>query len=68
MTMVFSFSSTTRFAGILYTGRRSTDPAGLLQPSALLKEGLAHYVGLDDLGRNRWGTTPGWRRTRPIRG
>jgi hypothetical protein len=55
MTMVFNFSSTTRFAGILYTGRRSTDLAGRLQPSALLKEGVAHYVRLDDLGRNRWG-------------
>jgi hypothetical protein len=55
MTMVFSFSSTTRFGGILYTGRRSTDPLGTLQPSALLKEGVAHYVLLDSGGRNRWG-------------
>jgi hypothetical protein len=59
MTMVFSFSGTTRFAGILYTGRRSTDPAGTLQPSALLKEGVAHYVGLDSGGRNRWGDYAG---------
>ena len=48
-------SGRTTFASILYTGRRSTDPLGALQPSALLKAGTASYVALDDGGRNRWG-------------
>ncbi|HKA54686.1 MAG TPA: hypothetical protein VKJ47_13590, partial [Candidatus Binatia bacterium] len=55
MTMVFSRSGPSRFGSILYTGRRSTDPLGTLQPSALLKAGVAHYSALDDGGRNRWG-------------
>ena len=29
--------------------------AGTLQASALLKGGVANYVGLDSGGRNRWG-------------
>ena len=55
MIMVFSRSGSSSFGSILYTGRRSTDPLGALQPSALLKAGTAHYVGLDSGGRNRWG-------------
>ena len=53
--MVFSRSSTTEFGSIGYTGRRATDPLGTLQPSALLKAGVATYQGLDSHGRNRWG-------------
>jgi hypothetical protein len=55
MTMVFSRSAGSEFGSIYYTGRRSTDPLGTLQASALLKAGVAHYVGLDSGGRNRWG-------------
>lgn len=53
--MVFSRSGSTEFGSIYYTGRRSTDALGTLQVSALLKAGMAHYVGLDSGGRNRWG-------------
>ena len=55
MIMVFSRSGSSSFGSILYTGRRSTDPPGTLQASALLKAGVAHYVGLDSGNRNRWG-------------
>ena len=55
LTMVFSRSGTAEFGSILYTGRRATDPLGTLQPSAMLKAGVAHYAALDSGGRNRWG-------------
>lgn len=55
LTMVFSRSGTGEFGSIAYTGRRATDPAGTLQGSAVLKSGVAKYVGLDSGGRNRWG-------------
>lgn len=55
MTMVFSRSGPNEFGSIFYTGRHSTDPLGTLQASVLLKAGVAHYVGLDSGGRNRWG-------------
>lgn len=55
LTMVFSRSGTSEFGSIFFTGRRSTDPLGTLQPSALLKAGTAHYVRTDGSGRNRWG-------------
>lgn len=53
--LVFSRSGPGEFGSIGYTGRRASDPLGTLQPSALLKAGVAHYVGLDGSGRNRWG-------------
>lgn len=53
--LVFSRSGSGEFGSIGYTGRRASDPLGTLQPSALLKSGVAHYVGLDGQGRNRWG-------------
>jgi hypothetical protein len=59
LTMVFGRSSPTEFASILYTGRRSTDPLGTLQASALLKAGVANYNQLDTSGRNRWGDYAG---------
>jgi hypothetical protein len=59
VTMVFSRSGQSEFGSVFYTGRRSTDPLGTLQPSALLKAGVAHYVGLDSGGRNRWGDYAG---------
>jgi len=55
MIMVFARSGPGEFGSILYTGRRSTDPLGTLQPSALLKAGVAHYDRKDGQGRNRWG-------------
>jgi hypothetical protein len=55
VTVVFSRSSTSQFGSIAYTGRRATDPLGTLQGSAVLKAGVASYVGLDSGGRNRWG-------------
>jgi hypothetical protein len=59
VTMVFSRSGSAGFGSVLYTGRRATDPLGTLQPSALLKAGVAHYVRLDSGGRNRWGDYAG---------
>jgi len=53
--VVFNRSSTTEFAGIRYTGRKSTDPLSVLQGSRLLRAGQGCYVKLDTLGRNRWG-------------
>jgi hypothetical protein len=55
MILVFSRSGTDEFGSIYYTGRKSTDPLGSLQPSALLKAGVANYVAKDTGGRNRWG-------------
>jgi hypothetical protein len=59
MIMVLSRSGASEFGSVLYTGRRATDPLGALQPSALLKSGVAHYVRLDGGGRNRWGDYAG---------
>jgi outer membrane translocation and assembly module TamA len=59
MIMVFSRASKSEFASIYFTGRRSTDPLGTLQSSALLKAGVANYVNQDDSGRNRWGDYAG---------
>jgi hypothetical protein len=55
MIMVFSRSGTTEFGSMHFTGRKSTDPLGSLQASALLKAGVANYVAKDSSGRNRWG-------------
>lgn len=55
MIVVFSRCGTNEFGSISYTGRKSTDPLGSLQPSALLKAGVANYVAKDTGGRNRWG-------------
>jgi len=55
MILVFSRSGTAAFGSVYYTGRKSTDPLGTLQASALLKAGVAQYVALDGSGRNRWG-------------
>jgi hypothetical protein len=54
-TMVFSRSGAGQFGSIGYTGRTAVDPLGTLQPSALLRAGVAHYQALDNGGRNRWG-------------
>ncbi len=57
--MVFSRSGATEFAQTRHTGRRSSDPLGKLQTSALLKAGSANYKALDGGGRNRWGDYAG---------
>ena len=53
--IVMSRSGPNEFGSIVFSGRRSTDPLGMLQASTLLKSGVAHYQGLDSGGRNRWG-------------
>lgn len=53
--VVFNRSGSNEYAGIRYTGRRSTDPVNTLQGSALLRAGQGCYVRLDNVGRNRWG-------------
>ena len=55
VTMVFSRAGPGEFGTIAYTGRRAIEPLGTLQGSAVLKSGVAKYVGLDQGGRNRWG-------------
>jgi hypothetical protein len=59
MTMVFSRSGSSEFASVRYTGRKAAEPIGQLQGSALLKAGVANYLGLDGSGRNRWGDYAG---------
>lgn len=59
MIMVFSRCSPTEFASIRQTGRKSTDPLGSLQGSALFKAGTANYVAIDSNGLNRWGDYAG---------
>jgi hypothetical protein len=59
MTMVFVRCGTNEFGSVFYTGRRSVDPLGSLQASALLKAGVANYVRVDGSGRNRWGDYSG---------
>jgi hypothetical protein len=59
LTMVFCRCGSTEFASIRFTGRRSTDPPGRLQTSALLKAGTSTHVAVDDSGRNRWGDYSG---------
>jgi hypothetical protein len=54
-TIVFNRSGPTEFAGIRYTGRRSTDPRNTVQGSASLQAGQGCYVQLDTNNRNRWG-------------
>jgi hypothetical protein len=59
MTMVFCRCGPNEYASIYYTGRRSSDPAGQLQASALLKAGLGNSQRIDGSGRNRWGDYAG---------
>jgi hypothetical protein len=59
MTLVSSRSGTAEYASIRVTGRKSTDPVGQLQPSALLKAGSGNSQRPDGQGRNRWGDYAG---------
>ncbi|HEV8713400.1 MAG TPA: hypothetical protein VGX03_11290, partial [Candidatus Binatia bacterium] len=56
---VFNRSSASECVGIRYAGRLSTDPAGTLQESGPLQNGVASYEQLDNSGRNRWGDYSG---------
>lgn len=56
----FSGSSAAEYASAYYTARRSSDPAGVMQPPSLLKNGVAPYLkaGITFGGTetdNRWG-------------
>jgi hypothetical protein len=55
--LVFSRSSSTEYAGVRFSGRKTTDTA--MQASAPLKAGEAYYVRKDGSGRNRWGDYSG---------
>src|SRR5262249_8366753 len=59
MIMVCCRSGTSEYASVRYTGRKSTDPLGQLQASALLKAGLGNSQRIDGQGRNRWGDYAG---------
>ncbi len=51
----FSGSSSADFASAYYTARKSTDPAGTMQPPSLLKTGVATYFKILSGTENRWG-------------
>ncbi|GJM25741.1 MAG: hypothetical protein DHS20C16_21560 [Phycisphaerae bacterium] len=53
--MGFSGSSPTEYASTYYTGRRSSDPLGMMAPPTLYREGLAEQNIIDSFGRNRFG-------------
>ena len=55
MVILFDRSGPSEFGSLYFASRHATDPLGTLQASVLLKSGTAHYIGLDDGGRNRWG-------------
>lgn len=55
MLLAFCRSGSTEFASIHYAGRAATDAPGSLQPSTLVKAGMANYVAIDGNGLNRWG-------------
>ncbi|MCP4413027.1 MAG: carboxypeptidase-like regulatory domain-containing protein, partial [Gammaproteobacteria bacterium] len=55
MVMAYTRSGYTEYAGVGYTGRRDSDPAGYLSPTIILKEGEANYVKTYGGTRNRWG-------------
>jgi hypothetical protein len=59
MTIVFCRCGPSEYASIHYSGRKSSDPPGNLQPSALLKSGLGNWQRIDGSGRNRWGDYAG---------
>ena len=55
----FAASAPTIFPGAYYTGRKTTDPAGTVQPSVTLAAGLAYYARFFGGTRNRWGDYSG---------
>jgi hypothetical protein len=59
MALVCCRCGTSEYASIRFTGRKSTDPLGQLQASALLKAGLGNSQRNDGQGRNRWGDYAG---------
>ncbi len=59
ITVGFSASSSTIYAGAYYAGRKSNDPAGTIGRSFVLKEGLDYYVRKFNGSENRWGDFSG---------
>ena len=55
MTMVYTRSGYTEYAGFGYTSRKDIDPVGYLSPTKFVKEGEANYVKTFSGTRNRWG-------------
>jgi hypothetical protein len=58
LVMAFTRSGASEYASARYTGRRSSDPPGLM-PSALFKAGEDNYVKTFGGFRNRWGDYSG---------
>lgn len=55
MAVGYTKSSTAIYPSIYYTGRKAGDPAGALQPEALLKAGEITYTSFESRGPRRWG-------------
>ena len=55
----FAASAPTIFPGAYYTGRKASDPAGRMQPSAALAAGVDYYIRFFGTTRNRWGDYSG---------
>lgn len=55
LAVVLARSSASEYGSAYYTGRLATDPPSTLQPSALLKAGMATQSLIDGQGRNRYG-------------
>lgn len=55
LAVVLARSSASEYASTYYTGRLASDPPNTLQPSALLKAGMATQNLIDSKGRNRYG-------------
>jgi hypothetical protein len=55
----FSASAPTLFPGAYYTNRRANDPAGTIDSSGVLRQGVDYYVRTFGTGSNRWGDYSG---------
>jgi hypothetical protein len=55
----FSASNENIYCGAYYTGRKTTDPPGTVQPTGTLALGLDYYVRTHGGSRNRWGDFSG---------
>jgi Concanavalin A-like lectin/glucanases superfamily/Putative binding domain, N-terminal len=55
VTMGFSGSRSTEYAGAYFAGRLSSDPVGTMSSVVQIKAGEASYQLTDSDGRNRWG-------------
>lgn len=59
MIIGFSASAPTIYVGAYFAGRLSTDPAGVVGASRVLREGVDYYVRTFGGSRNRWGDYSG---------